>query len=54
MSFDQVLDIVLLAVVLSPLVVAVAYFSARAGAFAWFSTKRDHIKKVLNELNNGE
>lgn len=53
MTFESVLNYIVLAVVLAPIVVLVTYFSARAGAFAYFRTKREHIKRVLEDLKNG-
>lgn len=48
------LVVVTTVVTVSPVVVATAYYSARAAAFAWFRTKREHIKIVLEEMKHGE
>jgi len=50
----QYLIAVATVVTVSPVVVATAYYSVRAAAFAWFRTKREHLHIVLNELKNGE
>lgn len=54
MTIEDILHWFLLAVVLVPVVVLATYLSARAGAFAFFRTKREHLKQVLKDLKDGE
>jgi len=47
--------ICIVALVLTPpVVVTTVYLSVRAAALAFFKTKREHNRLVLQELQNGE
>lgn len=43
-----------LVVITAPTVITVVYLAARAGAFAYFRTKREYMQTVLKDFENGE
>ena len=51
MDFKQFVFWCVLVVVVAPTGV---YLCARAGAFAWFRTKRKHFHNVLKDMKDGE
>ncbi len=53
-TLNDVTNCLLLVVAVAPVVVVTVYASARAWAFAFFRTKREHLRKVLSALKDGE
>lgn len=54
MTTNDLFHYFVLAVLLVPVIVLATYLAARAGAFAFFRTKREHLKQVLKDLKDGD